>query len=759
MTDVDRLTALENRWKPTSKTDFPVSYHSKLGKVQARSISLDHLKKFPWLAISNTPDYKGAWCVYCVLFHTTEEGGGKKGVGQKLGKLVNCALTEYAKLTGKDGALERHSKNNYHQTNKTRAVEFISRATVGDDVMSQVNEQYKDEVLRNRGALGSIVEILKFCGIQDLPLRGHRDSGRIDPSGTYPKENDGNFRMLIRFRVNSGDSLLQSHLRDSSTTSLYTSPQAQNELLSIMCDMLKRSVVERVKASHAWALMVDETTDRSNREQMVLVVRYSEEKDGQYVIKEDPISLVDVFKEMKNELECDESRMTGENLAKLIISRVRSLNLDFSKLVAQSYDGAASMASQKVGVSAHVKNLAPMAFYFHCTVHALNLATSQVMKVEIIRNALGTMESIIVFVCDGAKRQSLLTDVQEKSGRDKKRLIKISETRFVERHLAVERFCDEISSIYTALTQMTRWVDRKTSSNATNLIYAIQRSDFVIGLVIMKRIAAILRPLSQQLQAKGADLVEALQLIDTVKEVLSKERDCFPELLTEAEEIAEKLDFDLSVPRIVARSRCRSNAGGGNNISSYYRVNAFNPCIDAVQQDLKERFDKHQKTAFGLTLLLPKNCVQVVSTDDAEKKDSVLSALREVYDLYKPLLPDSTFLDFEAECKVWSTRWKNDRYQQPVTAIASLNACDAISFPTIHRLLQVLAILPVSTAEAERFFSKVGRTMSALRSTMTEDRLEALVLLQAHREELPSTSKVIDLFNAGNKRRMSLANK
>jgi len=49
--------------------------------------------------------------------------------------------------------------------------------------------------------------------------------------------------------------------------------------------------------------------------------------------------------------------------------------------------------------------------------------------------------------------------------------------------------------------------------------------------------------------------------------------------------------------------------------------------------------------------------------------------------------------------------------------------------------------------------------MSALRSTMTEDRLEALVLLQAHREELPSTSKVSDLFNASGKRRMSIANK
>ena len=63
----------------------------------------------------------------------------------------------------------------------------------------------------------------------------------------------------------------------------------------------------------------------------------------------------------------------------------------------------------------------------------------------------------------------------------------------------------------------------------------MQRSDFVMGIVIMKRLVSILRPLSQQLQAKGADLLQSLQLIDTVNEVLSKERDIgFPEFIAEA---------------------------------------------------------------------------------------------------------------------------------------------------------------------------------------------------------------------------------
>ena len=87
-------------------------------------------------------------------------------------------------------------------------------------------------------------------------------------------------------------------------------------------------------------------------------------------------------------------------------------------------------------------------------------------------------------------------------------------------------------------------------------------------------------------------------------------------------------------------------------------------------------------------------------------------------------------------------------------AIAALNACPAGIFPSIHTLLRVLAMLPVSTAEAERMFSKVSRTLTALRATMTEDRLESLVLIQAHRDQLPSTADIINRFAAAGVRRL-----
>ena len=46
----------------------------------------------------------------------------------------------------------------------------------------------------------------------------------------------------------------------------------------------------------------------------------------------------------------------------------------------------------------------------------------------------------------------------------------------------------------------------------------------------------------------------------------------------------------------------------------------------------------------------------------------------------------------------------------PSTAIAALKACPTNIIPSVHNFLRLLAVLPVTTVEAERWFSKVTRT-------------------------------------------------
>jgi len=50
--------------------------------------------------------------------------------------------------------------------------------------------------------------------------------------------------------------------------------------------------------------------------------------------------------------------------------------------------------------------------------------------------------------------------------------------------------------------------------------------------------------------------------------------------------------------------------------------------------------------------------------------------------------------------------------------------------------------------------AKLQRTLTSIRSTMTEDRLEVLLLLQCHREHCPTPDNVISAF-AKKARRLS----
>ena len=67
-----------------------------------------------------------------------------------------------------------------------------------------------------------------------------------------------------------------------------------------------------------------------------------------------------------------------------------------------------------------------------------------------------------------------------------------------------------------------------------------------------------------------------------------------------------------------------------------------------------------------------------------------------------------------------------------------------------------MAMLPCTTAQAERIFSKRERTLTAIRSSMNEDRVESLVLLQVHRDNTPSADKVVTKFAACHARRLRL---
>ena len=211
----------------------------------------------------------------------------------------------------------------------------------------------------NRKKLVSIIQTIILCGQQNIPFRGHRDSLvniENDPTGRH-----GNFWALLQFRINAGDEVLKNHLATAAGNVMYTSPDIQNQLISVLGDYVRNKIICRVKEAKFFTVVADEVTDCSNKEQLGTVLRYVNSSDN--LIREDLVTFV----------ECD-TGVTGRAIANKLLTFITSSGVDPKMLRGQSYDGAGNMSGKTNGAAAIISSSNPLALYLHCTSHCLNLA-------------------------------------------------------------------------------------------------------------------------------------------------------------------------------------------------------------------------------------------------------------------------------------------------------------------------------------------------------------------------------------------------
>ena len=273
---------------------------------------------------------------------------------------------------------------------------------------------------------------------------------------------------------------------------------------------------------------------------------------------------------------------------------------------------------------------------------------------------------------------------------------------------------------------------------------SIEQSSFVVSLVVLEVLSGLLLPTTRQLQKPSLDIVLAMDnikdLIDTLRQMRSADK--FKELFAEASLVANMLDIELAKPRLASRSVYRAAAGGTDqSVEQYFRINVFYPAIDSIVTDLELCFGERQRRVVELARLIPafmlKNC---------ENNWSVVESSISVYGH----LLEEPMVVVRCECSLWQRKWSNfSKEDCPKSALATLDSC--ASFPNISALLQILATLPGTTAEAERMFSKMEKILTAIRSTMEEQRLEALLLLQIS----PSIDDVIKRFATTSTRRIN----
>jgi len=279
------------------------------------------------------------------------------------------------------GDLHGHLNTEYHK--------FLQQESKGTDIFKAVNVQHKRTADENRRRLIPMVKTMAFCGQHNIALRGNDDSGPLNLE-TFDV-GEGNFRRLLRFRVDSGDLDLREHIMNAPKNACYTSAEIQNDSIHCIEAQLMDNVIARVQKSGFYCILADETTDISGIEQLSLCVRYYDRELND--VREDFIAFIDVLDKQysskhehsdSDELEdfevvegtcpvtlddylsyCDgltaevasseEPTLTGEVIGKTILKHLDECNFSFNAAIAQGYDGAQVMSSCNVGTSATIK--------------------------------------------------------------------------------------------------------------------------------------------------------------------------------------------------------------------------------------------------------------------------------------------------------------------------------------------------------------------------------------------------------------------
>ena len=136
--------------------------------------------------------------------------------------------------------------------------------------------------------------------------------------------------------------------------------------------------------------------------------------------------------------------------------------------------------------------------------------------------------------------------------------------------------------------------------------------------------------------------------------------------------------------------------------------------------------------------------------------DVIVEDMKRIFEKYKSILPDS--LD---TCMIefyrWQRKWNSIPKQDcPSSVVEALKSCNSDLYPNIYILLKVFASIPVTSATAERSFSKLRQVKTYLRSTMSEARLTGLTLLAIHKDIPLDYDSVIDLYKTEHNSRFKL---
>ncbi|CAG9822111.1 unnamed protein product [Phaedon cochleariae] len=543
ISDGMRYKFLEHPFKPGSDYNFKND-----AVMETRYFKYDWLAEYNWLVYSKK--LKGVLCKNCVVFRPVL----RRGV---MGSFI---IKEFTKYKDCHAQAKAHMGSEWHRDSSIRAKEFLDRYSGKTKSVCEIIDSHMSSTIENnRKLLKPIISSMIFCATHDMVVRGKHSEG-------------GNFKDLLKFRVESGDLGLSEHSLTCKKNAKYTSHQAQNELIEICGNIVRKNIVEVVNRSEGFSLLADESADISGKEQLSVGVKF-----------------VDALNNIKDEF-TELLRMDAKTIAETILSTVDDYGLNLHKLMGLGFDGCLTMAGKENGVQKLIRDRYSKVTFFHCSSHRLNLVINDLNSVSEIRNCVGVIKEIINFFRDSPRRRSLVPNIPL-----------FSETRWTAKYESIRLFFGHFVGIKSVLDDLTT---NRDFNQAEQLSCSSSTPKFIICLNLISKYSAQLEPVTKILQGKSVNLLDVQKHLENLLQIFENNRkdgnECFGSIFTKSMEIANEFGIEIQQPRIAKRQINRTNIETAS-AEDYFRISLFIPYMDSLISSLKIRFSEDTRTAFSIS--------------------------------------------------------------------------------------------------------------------------------------------------------------
>ncbi|XP_008273895.1 zinc finger MYM-type protein 1-like [Stegastes partitus] len=640
--------------------------------------------KHSWLAgceVSNA-----FYCFPCLLFQSTE---------------VLWTTTGVRDLKHLSEKCKRHESSCSHLDNSMK-LKLFGRVSIAE----QLDEGYRagirrhnEEVTKNRHILSRIIDCVKFCGAFELALRGYDESeGSVNP---------GIFCGLVDF-VASLDGALREHL-ETATVFKGTSKTVHNELLDCMLSVAREQIIKDAQKSAFLSIQADETTDISTQSQLVLVLRYIDDKHN---VQERFFEFIPLRSATSESV----ATALRECLAAIIPEDQKS------KLICQAYDGAKVMRGTTAGVQRKIKDVYPNAHYIHCYAHELNLivqqATSHISKVRIFFSDLGGFAS---FFSRSPNRTAVLDKVVAH------RLPTSSNVRWNFHSQTINTVFEHREDLIQCFENIrdSGDFDPSTIREAGAMAMLLEHQDFKFFLELFHLIMPHVDLLYAKLQKKNIDSVHIKGSIQQFEKDIQNIRNSLHSMGEQSSgSLPAKRRRVLSSEdrQRVAEEVCNTILG---HIRERFSFTDHLVCATLLQGD---RFEEHHKSFPEAALHSTLKAYPMLNGRKLKTELGLIYSKEE----------------FRACCGAME-----------LFQLFMENNVEEVFSETVT-LLKIIITTPMTTAEAERCFLTLKRIKTFLRNTMTQERLNALAMLSMEKrlvcEMTDFNQKVIEKF-AGLKER------